>query len=180
MKNKTIILGDNSGLTIANESGTVIVADKILNNDVFNEELCKAVRVKKTDQFFKRKWITIAAEIITIITGVAGIINFNFKVEWELVILIFLFLLYLLIRSQYRMLDQIKLKKSYNTNDIALIERKGYIYLVTPQMCPHCGRKAGGQLKFVRQTDGRWVLQCDVESQHKFEYDHTDVLFDEE
>ena len=180
MKNKTIILGDNRGFTVVNESGTVIVGDKTFNNDVSNEELCKAVRIKKTDQFLKREWITITAEVITIITGVAGIFNINFKVEWKIVISIFLFLIYLLIRFQYSMLDQIKSKKSFNFNETALIERHGYIYSIFPRKCPRCGEKAGGELKFVRQADGKWILQCNVQPQHQFEYDHTEVVFEDD
>lgn len=102
----------------------------------------------------------------------------NFKVEWKIVISVFLLFIFLLIRSQYKMLDQIKSKKSFNFNETALIERHGYIYAVYPKKCPRCGEKAGGKLKFVRQTDDKWILQCNVQPQHEFEYDHTEVAFE--
>jgi hypothetical protein len=176
MKNGNHFTGNNNGNAIANENCTVYIEDKN-SNAVPYEELCKAVRIKKTDQFFKREWITIAAEVLTIITGMAAIFNFNFKIEWKIVILIFLFYLFLWARSQYRMLDQIKSKKSFNFDETAIIERQGYIYSIYPKKCPKCGEKAGGMLKFVRQTDDKWILQCNVQPQHTFEYDHTEVVF---
>lgn len=178
MKNGNFFAGNNNGNSIANENCTVYIEDKSSNNDISYEKLCKAVRIKKTDQFFKREWITVTAEVLTIITGVAGIINLNFKVEWKIVISVFLLFIFLLIRSQYKMLDQIKSKKSFNFNETALIERHGYIYAVYPKKCPRCGEKAGGKLKFVRQTDDKWILQCNVQPQHEFEYDHTEVAFE--
>lgn len=108
MKNKTIILGDNKGITIANESGTVIVGDKGSEIVVSHDKLCKAVRIKKTDHFFKREWITISAEVLTIITGLVGILKFNIKSEWILIILLSLFFLVVLVRNKYTMIDQIK------------------------------------------------------------------------
>ncbi len=179
MKYGNYFAGNNNN-AIANENCTVYIGDKDSNNTVPYEELCKAVRIKKTDQFLKREWITIVAEILTIITGVAGILKFNINGEWIIVILLFSFFLLNLVQIQYRKLDQIKSKKSFNFNETALIERQGYIYAVYPKKCPRCGEKAGGKLKFVRQTDGKWILQCNVQSQHEFEYDHTEVAFEDD
>ena len=173
-------MGDNKGITIANESGTVIVGDKSSEIVVPHDSLCEAVKINKTAQFFKREWITIFAEVLTIITGMAGIIKFNIKGEWIIIILLFSILLINLVLSQYRRLEQIKYKKSFNFNETALIERQGYIYTVFPKKCPRCGEKAGGKLKFVRQADGKWILQCNVQPQHEYEYDHTEVAFEDD
>lgn len=180
MRNGNTFMGDNKGITIANESGTVIVGNKNSEIVVPHDSLCKAVKIKKTDQFFKREWITIFAEVLTIITGLAGIIKFNIKGEWIIIILVFTILLLNLVLCQYKKLEQIKYKKSFNYNETALIERQGYIYAVYPKKCPKCGEKAGGKLKFVRQTDEKWILQCNVQPQHEFEYDHTEVVFEDD